>query len=148
LPTIDFVGVGGVLSALRKAPFIRRSTSSLGNSSTTCDPLNGSVAMPMPADLAARKREETLEAAAAFLEDMQHIREILARPNPIRGELRRLSNILRRLLPDRDLQNIAPCRNLDPLQIDAPDNTKIEPLIKSEKGIFVDFRGELTRDFH
>ena len=91
--------------------------------------------MPMPANLAARKREETLEAAAAFLEDMQHIREVLARPNPVRGELRRLSGILRRLLPDRDLQNIAPCRNVDPIWIDAPNNTQLEPLIRSDNGM-------------
>jgi hypothetical protein len=51
----------------------------------------------------------TRDAAAAFVEDMPHIREVLNRVNPDRGELRRLSNPLRRLLIDNggDLRDIA-----------------------------------------
>lgn len=46
----------------------------------------------------------TRMAAAALLEDMQYIREVVERSEPSRGELRRLSGTLRRLLIYRDLQ--------------------------------------------
>ena len=50
------------------------------------------------------KRDELLrvtrEAAAAFAQDMEHMREIIKRPIPDSGEIRRVSGTLRRLLID------------------------------------------------
>lgn len=53
--------------------------------------------------------KETRGAAAAFLEDLTHIREVLNRAEPDKGEVRRLSNVLRRLLVDNggDLSGVA-----------------------------------------
>jgi hypothetical protein len=85
--------------------------------------------------LTETRREELLvatrEAAAALSEDMQHIREILNRIDPDRGEVRRLSSILRRLLIDNggDLRNISAPR-IGRLMFFAPDN---KPVYKADK---------------
>ena len=47
----------------------------------------------------------TRETAAAFIEDMRHLRDVVNKPDAT--ELRRLTNILRRLLIDGDLGKIA-----------------------------------------
>jgi hypothetical protein len=67
---------------------------------------------------------ETREAAAAFIEDLAHLREVLQRTDPIRGEVRRLSGILRRFLTDYggDLRKIAPPR-IGRITINGPDNS-------------------------
>ncbi|MCC8976422.1 hypothetical protein [Bradyrhizobium brasilense] len=63
--------------------------------------------------MAKKTTEELLAAtrgaAAAFIEDMPHIREVVRRQNIDKGELRRLSNVLRRLLVDNggDLRDVA-----------------------------------------
>lgn len=63
--------------------------------------------------MAKKSTEELLkatrEAAAAYVEDLPHMREVVNRQNIDKGELRRLSNVLRRLLIDNggDLRNIA-----------------------------------------
>jgi hypothetical protein len=51
----------------------------------------------------------TRGAAMALVEDLPHIREVVNRPDPDKGELRRLSNELRRLLIDNggDLRDVA-----------------------------------------
>ena len=64
----------------------------------------------------------TRESASAFLDDMQHIREIVAKDNPSSGEIRRLSSVLRRLLVERDIGIIANPR-LGRVKLLAPDNT-------------------------
>ena len=66
----------------------------------------------------------TKEAAAAFVEDMAHIRETLAKQDQLPGQLRHLSAILRRLLVDNDLRSIAPPR-IGSLSLLAPDNNPI-----------------------
>jgi hypothetical protein len=77
------------------------------------------------ASLSPEKREElreaSREAAAAFLEDLPHIREIVAKKDPSRAEIRRLSNILRRLLVERDIAAVAQPR-LGKVLLRAPDN--------------------------
>jgi hypothetical protein len=66
--------------------------------------------------LNAKERDKLLrstkEAAAAFAEDMDHIRDIASRVIPDAAELRRASGHLRRLLIDNngDLRKIAACR--------------------------------------
>jgi hypothetical protein len=67
----------------------------------------------------------TKEAARAFVEDIADIREIAQR-SVSRGELRRLSNVLRRLLIDGggDLSSIAPPRT-GRVKILGPDNNPI-----------------------
>jgi hypothetical protein len=60
------------------------------------------------------------EAAAAFLEDLPHIRDIVAKNDPTRAEVRRLSAVLRRLLVERDIAKIADPR-LGRVLLRAPD---------------------------
>jgi hypothetical protein len=75
--------------------------------------------------------KETREAAAAFIEDMPHLREVLNRVDPDRGELRRSSSVLRRLLIDKggDLRDIAAPR-IGRFTILSPD---IGPIHKSAR---------------
>lgn len=51
--------------------------------------------------------EDTKGQAVALLEDLAHFREILSRPNPFRGDLRRISATLRRLLIERSITMVA-----------------------------------------
>ncbi|HEV7692595.1 MAG TPA: hypothetical protein VGO52_17290 [Hyphomonadaceae bacterium] len=77
----------------------------------------------MDSDKAALRRTATREAALALLEDIEHVHQlVLAQVPPSRGELRRLSGVLRRLLVDEDLKMIAAPR-IGTLLIRAPDNT-------------------------
>ncbi len=69
----------------------------------------------------------TRNAAAALIEDLEHIREVVAKVDPSRGELRRLSATLRRILFERDLTNVAAPR-IGRIKLLAPDN---KPIMKS-----------------
>src|SRR4029077_126368 len=79
--------------------------------------------MPLNPERGEELLKTTREAAAAFMEDMPHIQEIVLKTDPDRAELRRLSNVLRRLLIDKggDLRDIAAPR-VGKLNIIAPDN--------------------------
>jgi hypothetical protein len=79
----------------------------------------------------------TREAAAAFIEDMPHIREIVNKPDPDRGDPRRLSNILRRLLIDNggDLPDIAAPR-IGKLKLNTPDNKPFYKLDQQQPYVF------------
>jgi hypothetical protein len=55
----------------------------------------------------AKLLASTREAATHLVEDLQHFREVLARTDPSRGELRRLSAVLRRFLVEGDLSRVA-----------------------------------------
>lgn len=85
--------------------------------------------------LTPERREQlilaTREAAAAFVEDMPHIREVVNKQNPDRGELRRLSAVLRRLLIDNggDLRTVAAPR-IGRFTILSPDN---KPIFKTAR---------------
>jgi len=63
----------------------------------------------------------TRESAAALLEDIAYMREVVARVDPSAGELRRMSGVLRRLLIDRDITKIAAPR-IARFHFLAPDN--------------------------
>lgn len=65
---------------------------------------------------------KTRPAAAAFVEDMTHFRDLLGQRDPARGNLRRLSGPLRRLLIDGDIQKVSSPRMQKKLMICAPDN--------------------------
>ncbi len=80
--------------------------------------------MPISPETRERLLVATKEAAAALVEDMAHIREVLAREEIIPREIRLLSGVLRRLLVDNDLRSIAPPR-IGPVSILAPDNSAI-----------------------
>jgi hypothetical protein len=66
----------------------------------------------------------TKEAAVAFVEDMAHMREMLARQDHPPGQIRLLSAVLRRLLVNNDLRSSAPPR-IGSLSLSAPDNNPV-----------------------
>ena len=70
--------------------------------------------------------QRTRDAAAAFVEDMHHIREIIVEkaPGPTRAEMRRLSAVLRRLIVEDDLQKIGNPR-LGRIKLLAPDTKSL-----------------------
>lgn len=76
--------------------------------------------------LSAKKRKElkqaSKEAAAALLEDAEHIRQIMAQRNKSRSAIRLLSGILRRLLIERDIAIVAAPR-MGRIELLAPDNS-------------------------
>ena len=78
--------------------------------------------MPISPENRERLLAETKEAAAAFVEDIVHIRETLARQDQVPRQIRHLSSVLRRLTVDNDLRSIAPPR-IGPLSLTAPDNS-------------------------
>jgi hypothetical protein len=82
-------------------------------------------------------RESTRGAAAAFLEDMEYLREVTARIETSRGELRRLSSVLRRLLIDGagDIPSIAAPR-IGRVKLQAPDN---KPFYDAQKRLWYPF---------
>jgi hypothetical protein len=58
-------------------------------------------------DQRAKMLAATRDMAIAFLEDIQHFRDLLARKEMSLGEIRRASVALRRLLSDRELHELA-----------------------------------------
>lgn len=77
----------------------------------------------MPLDPALRDKMliDTKPSASAFLEDIQHIKEITAKSAPSKPEIRRLSSVLRRLLVEGDVSTIAAPRT-GRVMLLAPDN--------------------------
>lgn len=73
-------------------------------------------------------RAFTRDAAAALVEDMHLIRDLLARvpPGPSRAEMRRLSASLRRLVVEEDLQKVATPR-LGRVHLSVPDLKALVP---------------------
>ena len=71
-----------------------------------------------------RLLQSTHQAALAFMEDINHLRGVLGKQETDRGDIRRLSSVLRRLLIDRggDLEKIATPR-LGRLHIYGPDSS-------------------------
>lgn len=63
----------------------------------------------------------TSNAAVAFVEDMTHIREVLARRESSRSTIRHLSGILRRLLVEGDISKIAVPRFDGRIKYEMPD---------------------------
>lgn len=93
--------------------------------------------MPLRPDQIERMLRDSRESAAAFLEDIQYFREVVARPDPSRGELRRLSGTLRRLLLDRGLTIVAAPR-MGGFFFRAPDTLKlINSWPKGAPGFFI-----------
>ena len=77
--------------------------------------------MTMSSELRAERLLKTKGMAAALIEDLQHMRDITEKTDPDRGELRRLSGTLARLLIERDLSNVAAPR-VERVVIRSPDN--------------------------
>jgi hypothetical protein len=64
----------------------------------------------LSAEQKAKLLVTTRPAALSFVEDMEYIRAMIARADTNRGELRRLSSILRRILVEGDIAAIAVMR--------------------------------------
>ncbi|MBN8913746.1 MAG: hypothetical protein J0H65_17155 [Rhizobiales bacterium] len=86
-------------------------------------------------DRKKRMLEETRPAAISFVEDMEYLRELVAKVTTNRGELRRLSAVLRRLLVEGDIGTIAAPR-IGRIKLRAPDNKEIYKLPAQLKVLF------------
>lgn len=75
------------------------------------------------------------EAAAAFIEDIPHVREIVTKESPSRAEIRRLSGILRRLLVERDIAAVSDPR-LGKVKLIGPDNASAYKAEKKRPFLF------------
>ncbi|MES2291821.1 MAG: hypothetical protein V4527_00815 [Pseudomonadota bacterium] len=95
--------------------------------------------MAIPPEIAETQRTQTFEAAVAFVEDLGHMRKLMASEFPERGDIRRLSAVLRRLLIDNngDLRKIAPCR-IGPIELQAEDT---KPYVKTGANYYMNCRG-------
>jgi hypothetical protein len=91
--------------------------------------------MPLSSEQRAKLLTATREAAGAFLEDIQYIRDIANQTTTLSGEIRRLSVLLRRLLIDRDLALIGAPR-IGRVLIRAPDNNPIFRHARSNPPVF------------
>jgi hypothetical protein len=91
--------------------------------------------MPLSSAQRAKLLTATREAAGAFLEDIQYIRDIANQRTTLSGEIRRLSVLLRRLLVDRDLALIGAPR-IGRVLIRAPDNNPIFRHARSKPPVF------------
>lgn len=80
--------------------------------------------MPLQPEQREIMLANTRGAAIALIEDLGHVRETLAKPEPSAGEVRRLSSILRRLLVEDDLRAVAAPR-VGRVNILAQDNNPI-----------------------
>jgi hypothetical protein len=85
----------------------------------------------MKEEIRAERLVRTRDAAAALVEDLAHMRQVL-KSAPSRDELRRLSSTLRRILVDRDLTTVAAPR-INRILLTAPDNKPIIKTIRSLK---------------
>jgi hypothetical protein len=67
--------------------------------------------------------EATRDIAWDMVDDLDYMRTIIAKPEPASGELRRMSNLLRRLLIDNngDIRKVAVPRLVRRLHLSAPD---------------------------
>lgn len=68
----------------------------------------------------AAMRATTHDAALVLIDDLEHIRQIISKEEPDPGDLRRMSNVLRRILIEGDLRKIATPR-LGKIAIIGPD---------------------------
>ena len=91
--------------------------------------------MPLTSEQRSILLQATAESAAALLEDIDHIRTVLAEKNTSRAQVRYLSTTLRRLLVDSELSDIAAPR-IGRLFLLVPDN---KPFYKLEKTAPYDF---------
>jgi hypothetical protein len=80
-------------------------------------------------------RRSTLESAVVLIDDFEHIREILAKPEPTAGDIRRLTAQLRRMLIERDLALVAAPR-LGRIFLQAPD---VKPIVSSNRAAPIPF---------
>lgn len=91
--------------------------------------------MAMSAKVKAERIAATRDAAIALVEDLEHVREVLKRKLTSRGEIRRLSAVMRRLLVDGDLGRVAAPR-IEKLTILAPDRKPYYNVEKSARVLF------------
>lgn len=79
--------------------------------------------------------EQTREQTEVLLDDLQHIRSVIAKDDTDSGDVRRLSGILRRLLVNREITKIATPR-IGKLVLSAPDNNPIYKAARKTPHLF------------
>jgi hypothetical protein len=90
--------------------------------------------MPQDQEAAATRRERTRDAAAALLEDFEHMRAVIAAPAMDRADARRLSAVLRRWLLEDDLRAVAAPR-VGRIKIPASDLSQAYVAIARAKNV-------------
>jgi hypothetical protein len=88
--------------------------------------------MPLKPEQSASLLASTKGQATALLDDLQHLRTVCARSEPVPAEIRLVAVMLRRLLVDRHIANIANPR-IGKLLLCAPDTKIYERLIRAGK---------------
>lgn len=91
--------------------------------------------MPQSPQVKSALLETSKECAAALIEDIDHIRSVLTQQSIHKGEARRLSASLRRILIDKggDISLIAPPR-MGKIRLHSPDNSSV---YGNERKLFV-----------
>ena|GEM_PF-2378488 len=89
-----------------------------------------------------RMRYETRRAAAPLLDDLRFLRETIGSPGVTPGDLRRISNLLRRLLIEGDLLNVAGPR-LGKIKLQAL-NTELDQELLKQKDVEYYFSGIIS----
>lgn len=87
-------------------------------------------------DKRAARLAQSRASAIAFAEDMEHIREVLSRDKSSRGEIRRLSAVLRRLLVEGGLHTVAGPRLQKQLTLSGPDRKPFYDMARRRHCIF------------
>jgi hypothetical protein len=84
-------------------------------------------------------KSATAETARVLVEDLEYIREVVAKPGPIPRDIRHLSNLLRRLLIDNggDLRKVSPPRLDRRLHLSSPDMTALYKRARKEPWPFL-----------
>jgi hypothetical protein len=96
--------------------------------------------MSLSAKQKAALCEATAQTAEALIEDIVHIRDVLRRRESSKGELRRLSAVMRRLLVDGDLSSVAAPR-FRRLTISSPDLATFYDVEKAAHILFFESGG-------
>ena len=97
----------------------------------------------MDEELRRKKIEETRGMAEALVEDLAHIRNVLADQKKLRGDVRRLGGVARRLLVDNDLGRVAAPR-IKGIKVRVPDNNGLYRLQKDRPGLKYSVSGGAT----
>lgn len=100
--------------------------------------------MPLSPEACDAFQAATRPAAVAFVDDMKHIRSVVARQHPTTTDARLLSNILRRLLVNGEVKQVASPR-MGKIKLYCPDNTELYAKADTPELLFFISGGALAK---